>query len=237
MYFNNPQQSVLVANSEIANVTFPVGRSAVEVASAQNLTFKGCTFKNNTNTEAGAMYIGAVKNVNLISNKFVDNSAVVKDASTFNLLLDQNTYRGGAIFIDCIKSPLADCKVSLSGSNTFVNNSAKLQGGAISISSAEFEDLDNSTVFLNNSAAGVRSDVSYFVTDVEIEFGILTTKVEEVTGSDGKPEKQIVIPSGQVIKIVIKLLDRFGKITKNENQVHCTIELESLMSQDDDDET
>ena len=90
------------------------------------------------------------------NNTFVSNKAIKVDGKKVNAILDQENLRGGAIFINCVESlPSMWCYIKLSN-NSFVENYAAIQGGAISYRSAGFVD-DKTNVYVENHA-GVHSD-------------------------------------------------------------------------------
>ena len=96
------------------------------------------------------------------------------DGQHVNIVSDQNRYRGGAIYIECVEKPFdiaiieekneTNCQTKFDKNNTFVNNFAQVQGGAISIFSAGFDDLDNSTIFKGNKAGYHSDSISLFTT-------------------------------------------------------------------------
>lgn len=70
-----------------------------------------------------------------------------------------NKLRGGAIFI---KNECSDCKVHFRDRNLFKDNYAFFQGGAISYSSHGFTDIDNSTIFINNTDSFMNKSISSY---------------------------------------------------------------------------
>ena len=70
-------------------------------------------------------------------------------------------HRGGAINIKCFQDDDVPCNFTLI-ENTFGNNFAHIQGGAISYVSAGFEDIDNT--YVGNTARLHSDTISSYAT-------------------------------------------------------------------------
>lgn len=93
----------------------------------KNVTIERCLFHNNTAKSGGALHIAEVGTVVLKGNTFRGNRAQKAGADqSFDPLVDQQSLRGGALFLDCVKSANQKCDVQLSGGNTFYNNTATI---------------------------------------------------------------------------------------------------------------
>lgn len=133
MVFDGLHNTLVLANSTVANFTEST-KSAVFISASKNVILANNTFANNSNREGGALTLTKVNRVDLVSNTFMNNSATL-GSGVYNPVADQNSLRGGALFIDCIRSASSTCDIRLSKANRFISNFALIQGGAISISS------------------------------------------------------------------------------------------------------
>ena len=120
----------------------------------------------------------------LSNNSFENNNAEKLFPNyVINPIKDQNRYRGGAIYIDCQpdldKDNIILCNTSLANNNTFINNSADIQGGAIAYRSYGPIDVDNSSLFINNSAGVHSPNISSFASQLNISYSNKTSFVNE----------------------------------------------------------
>ena len=155
---------VRISESTFANLT-AVSAAAIKLDSAGEVLIENCLFQNNSADLGAAVEVKSSGPVTFSHNTFRANQARKINGEEVNLIRDAATLRGGAIYIDNVESLLCFfCGVVLKNQNTFVDNYAEIQGGAISYRSSGFQDVDGSTVFINNTA-GVHSDtVSSFST-------------------------------------------------------------------------
>ena len=168
------------------------------------------------------------------------------------MIRDAATLRGGAIYINNEESPLCDfCQVLLKDKNTFSDNYAEIQGGAISYRSAGFQDVDGSTIYINNTAGVHAGTIASFATSIRVMYGSSSPTDKEVAELvdidqdanrlDPQGRRHIaslreqygisnflVMPSGQKMNLTIELLDAQGRRVKNENVATARIVLESI---------
>ena len=125
----------------------------------------------------------------------------------------QETLRGGAIYISSMTGD-----VILDG-NLFVENYAQIQGGAISLSSKDFKEVNNQT-FINNTAGINSNDTARFITDLKIK--LYSNSSIRMNTTD--PDIQFIqIPSGQSINWTIDMIDDHQTIMGQENQASASL--------------
>jgi hypothetical protein len=133
--------------------------------------------------------------------------------------------------------------------NTFVNNYAAIQGGAISFRSARYTVIDDGLTMTNNTAGVIKSGVSSYATTVSFNLtnnaSIGGSHVVKYNASDSRLNsvaKQYMfdinkklgntdyleIPSGQKMNISIALKSADGELMANENTAKATIRLRTL---------
>jgi hypothetical protein len=69
-----------------------------------------------------------------------------------------------------LKENLLLCNTSLINGNLFEGNNAEIQGGAIAYSSSGPTDLDNSTIYTDNTAGMHSPTISSFASKLIIEY-------------------------------------------------------------------
>lgn len=123
-----------------------------------------------------AMHGGAIKmmdgaRVIFSSNQFFQNSAAVINPPNFVSRKLIQSGIGGALNLDCnneLQGLNRNCDVNIVNNNTFINNSAQGDGGAIIFLANQYKD-DKSTLFRGNSAR-YGSNIASYPRELQIEF-------------------------------------------------------------------
>ena len=98
---DNAGKSMHVMNSNFTNLTASEG-SGIIVQATGNTTIENCTFFNNTAFKGGAIEIKNTDHVLVKNNTFFQNTAEQDPGVEVRILRDAATFRGGAIYFDCI---------------------------------------------------------------------------------------------------------------------------------------
>ena len=143
-------------------------------------------------------------------------------------------------------------QVILKDNNTFQGNHADIRGGAISFRSLGFKELDNSSIYSNNTANVHSARIASFATKIRINYDEVATKVVHLETLSNKtflasldmeaaallqleqireldPDADFLqIPSGQKFHLSIDLLDDQGRIQGHENTASAFIRMDSV---------
>lgn len=146
-----------ISNSSFVNNT-AVNRGGCLCINNSAFVIKSTKFRDNESMKGGAIYTeesyGKILNSSFRSNIAKQNGGAIFSSDTCLQLVASNftencaQYEGGAIYHKISKEN--DTRLTLNGSSYFINNSAKLFGGAIYFDGGE--NCINKTFFYNNIA-------------------------------------------------------------------------------------
>lgn len=162
------------------------------------------------------------------------------------MIKDQNLYRGGAIYIDCEKSDKIVCNTSLASNNTFLENKAGIQGGAIAYRSEGIKHLNDHSNYTGNTAGIHSPTISSFATNLIMEYDQNYTTLKELEDNtlehldyiqsqeikslslENGISTLLTFPSGEMLDFTLTLKDENNVTISNENTATATISLLSI---------
>lgn len=214
-------QLELLSLAKFSGVTMKGGITVTRVAAinVKLLVLEKSFFISNNATQGSALYASGSSSVVVTNNTFFNNTACEGGAlylDSGNSIFDNNIfeanqafcnpYTGGAVEIDCSVGCLNNFT-----NNSFISNSARLQGGAIHWSALTPNMKNN--LFLNNSAV-YGNNFASFIQKIDLVKNI--SKMVNLTE---------IIVSGQKVTqgLVFKLFDPQGQVVESDNTTTCEL--------------
>ncbi|CDW85156.1 UNKNOWN [Stylonychia lemnae] len=215
----------------------------------QKYSFENTNFMNCSSNIGGAIYSNNPQSMIIKNCAFERNKVYYSNMQTYNY--QDYLGSGGAVYFTC-NSDLLNCKLTISGVNTFKDNYAQIQGGAIYWDELEPIFQQENINFINNSADQYGDDIASIAQNLKSinleqylnhlkKIGLMTekrrlqlTKIsQEFIQSNQTDEINQQRSGGNVKTLYLALIDKYGQIIGSDfkSKVRVTVETSNLDQQ------